>query len=113
MPVNDQMAVEADIIALLKDVSGRKSVHSDQMIGRDIGIYGSDGILILELVEEKFDLDLSPLVDTYTKYLSPTWWDRLRGRAHGPAVADLMVRDLVQYVMQHKGEGRKLLPRFI
>lgn len=113
MPVDDLAEIEAGIFRFLKDVSGKKVVHSEQMIGRDIGIRGADGIIIVELVEEKFDLDLSPLVDAHTRHLPPTWWGRLWGREHGPAVADCRVRDLVDYVMEHKGEGRKLMPRYI
>lgn len=113
MPLGDPLTIESSIISIIQDVSGRKSVQRDQMIGEDIGVYGSDGILLLELIEEKFDLDLSPFVQAHTKFLPPSWWDRFRGRPHGPPVADAKVVDLVDYVIQHKGEGRKLPARFI
>jgi hypothetical protein len=113
MPVAEPAAIEASIIKFVQDVSGQKSVHCDQMIGRDVGVYGADGVLLLELIEEKFDLDLSPFVEARTKFLPATWWDRIRGRTHGRPVADAKVKDLIEYVMQHKGTGRKLLPRYL
>jgi hypothetical protein len=106
--------VEIATLALLRDYSGKKTVNPDQMINRDIGIYGWDGILILEELEEKFDLDLQPLVDSVTTYLPPTWWDKLRGRTRGSRVTDLTVRELIDYVASHAGEGRnEKMPRFL
>lgn len=113
MPVNNERQIESGIIGLIRDVTGRQSVHLEEMIGQDIGVHGSDGILLVEMVEDRFDLDLSPLIDANTKFLPPTWWDRLRGRTHGPPVADVKVRELVEYVMQHKGEGKRLVPRLL
>ena len=106
MPVDTQHTVETRIVSLIRDVSGRKTIHPEQMIMKDVGVYGWDGILLAEKIEEMFDLDLEPLIESNTTFLPATWWDRLRGRTHGARYTDMKIKDLVEYVAAHAGEGQ-------
>lgn len=106
MPIDDHATVETRIVSLIRDVSGRKTINTEQMISKDVGVYGWDGILLAERIEEIFDLDLEPLVEINTTFLPPTWWDRLRGRTHGARYTDMKIKDLVEYVAAHAGEGK-------
>lgn len=98
MPLKSGEALEEKIMSFLKGFSGRPVVELDQFIGRDIGIHGGDGVQILYELEEKFGVDLNPLIDSVTVYSPPSWFDRLCGRAHGPPAADVTVRQLVEYI---------------
>jgi hypothetical protein len=98
MPVENDPTLAQEVISILKDYSGRKSIELDQMIVRDVGINGSDGVLILYDLEERFGVDLNPLVEAHTTFLPPNWFDRLRGREHGPRRADLTVRQLIEFI---------------
>ena len=113
MSIADRAKIEDDIISLIKRVSGCKHVDMDQMIGRDVGVYGFDGILLAEEVEEMFDVDLNPLIEVHTTYLPPNWWDRLIGRKQGPRSTDVRVRELIDYVVLHQGtqQADKRRPR--
>ena len=104
MPVENEPTLAKEIISILKDYSGRKAIELDQMIGRDVGINGSDGVLILYELEERFGVDLNPLVEAHTSFLPPTWFDRLRGRKHGPPNADLTVRQLIDFIEARTAE---------
>lgn len=96
-PANDQ-SLEEQVVSILKGISGRKTITPDQMIGRDVGIHGFDGVVAVESLEEQFGIDLDPLIQAHTKFLPPRWFDRLRGRTHGPPNADLTVTELVDYI---------------
>jgi hypothetical protein len=111
MPISDKAAIETDIVSIIQNISGRKDVQLDHFIHKDVGIYGSDGIIVLEEIEERFDLDLSEFVAENSTFLPRTWWDRVLRRPHGARYTDVRVKDLVDYVAVHAGEGRKL-PRF-
>lgn len=111
MSLIDKAAIDTDIVYIIKNISGRKEVQLDHFICKDVGIYGLDGVIIIEEVEERFDLDLSQFIEENTVFLPRSWWDRLLRRPHGPRITDVRVRDLVDYVVVHAGEGRKL-PRF-
>ena len=106
MPVASAQELEGQVISILKDISGAKAVTPDQMIGRDVGIYGLDGIEAAEQLEEKFGIDLDPLIQAHTQFLPPRWFDRLRGRKHGPPIADMTVRELIDYIASEAGRGR-------
>lgn len=112
MPVNRDV-VESHIISLIKEVSGRKVIHSDHLIGKDVGVYGWDGILLAEKIEEIFDLNLQAFIKSRTVQGPATWWDRIRGRTHGTAHADMRIKDLIDYVAVHAGEGEnESTPKF-
>ncbi len=98
MPVEDAKSLEEEIISILKRYSGRRTVELDQMIARDVGIYGGDGVEIANELEEIYKIDLDPLIQAHTTFLPPNWFDRLRGRKHGPPNADLTVRELIDYI---------------
>lgn len=102
MPLG-QVNVESRIITLLRQFSGKDEVHLNHMVNKDLGIDGWDGIDIIEIIEETFRLDLRPLIDSVTTFLPPTWWDKLLGRKHGAPVADITVRDLIDYVSRNAG----------
>lgn len=98
MSVENTANLEREIVSYLQDFSGMKSIDLDQMLSRDIGICGADGVQILYELEDRFGVELTPLVEANTVLLPPTWLDRLQGRKHGPAVADLTVRQLIDYI---------------
>jgi hypothetical protein len=105
--------VEDKVIDLLRKCSGKKQILLEHRVNGDLGIAGWDSIYILEELEESFDLDLDPLIQSVTSYLPRTWWDRILRKAHGPRVADLKVQELIAYVVEHAGEGRnESRPRF-
>lgn len=105
--------IESTTLTLLSKYSGKKIVQADQMVNKDLGIEGWDSIAILEELEELYKLDLHPLIDSVTTYLPPTWWDKLWGKARGAPIADLTVRELIDYVARHAGEGQnETVPRF-
>jgi hypothetical protein len=99
--VSDQDLAQ-EVVAILKAVSGRRSIGPDQMIGRDVGIYGLDGIEVVEELEKKFDIDFKPLIEAHTISRRRTWIDRLLGKGH--PYADLTVRELIDYIA---GERRR------
>lgn len=105
MQIDSSKSLEEQIISILKGFSGQPEIKPDQWISRDIGIYGGDGVEILYELEEKFNVDLNPLIDANTTFLPPTWFDRLRGKKNGPRVADVTVRQLVDYIA-HKNLQR-------
>ena len=104
MSVGDPKKATEEIISVICGFSGRRTVFLDQLIGRDLGIYGLDGVEILYELEERFGVDLDPLVKAHMTYLPPTWWDRLRGRSQGPPVADMTVGELVEYILARTRE---------
>jgi hypothetical protein len=104
MPITYSEA-ENKIIDLLQRYSGRKDIRADQMVNHDLGIGDWEGIDILQDIEEAFDMDLDPLMQSVTLYLPLTWWDRLLRRTRGARVTDLKVQDLISYVAEHAGEG--------
>lgn len=108
----DYSEVENKVINLIKDYSGRRNIMLDHMMNKDLGIEGWEGIDILQDLEEAFELDLDPLIQSVTWYLPPTWWDKLLGRPNGARIADLKVRELIAYVVEHAGEGmNESIPR--
>lgn len=98
MSVENSQDLETEIFLFLKDFSGRKSIELDHLLSRDVGIYGGDGVQILYELENRFNIDLKPLIDSNTVQSSPSWFDRLIGRKHGPTVTDLTVRQLIDYI---------------
>ena len=44
--------IEEQVIAALKRVSGRREISLSQLIGRDVGIYGGDGVELVNELEE-------------------------------------------------------------
>ena len=90
--------IEERVIALLKHFSGRKQINRDQWIGRDVGIYGGDGVELLDELEEMFGVDLDPLMLEETHYPPPRWIDRLLGRSHGPPNIDVTVGRLTDFI---------------
>jgi hypothetical protein len=104
--------VEEKVVDLLRKYSGKKQVFLEQMINRDLGVEGWESIDLLQDLEESFNLDLDPLMQSVSSYLPPRWWDRILGRTHGPRVADLKVQELIAYVVEHAGEGmNESIPR--
>lgn len=108
----DYSHVESRVLDLAQRYSGKKVISLDQMLSKDLGIEGWEGIDIIQDLEEEFELDLDPLMQSVTWYLPPRWWDRLLGRTHGARVTDVKVRDLIAYVVEHAGEGmNEAIPR--
>lgn len=105
MSVGKVQNLEEEIISCLKDFSGRRTIHLDDWISRDIGIYGGDGVEILYELEDRFKVDLNALIDAATTYPPPTWWDRLCGRKHGWPRADVTVRAMTEYIAQYRGSS--------
>ena len=106
MPVAREPSLEEQVISILKDISGARTVSPDQMVGRDVGIYGMDGVEAVEELEQRFEIDLDPLIQAHTHFLPPRWFDRLRGRKHGPPNADLTVRELIDYIASGTGRAQ-------
>ena len=104
MSMTGRCELEEAIVSVLKDFSGRSVIDVDEMIGRDLGIRGGDGVQILYELEERFKIDLEPLIQSSTTYLPPSWLDRLRGRKHVLPTADVSVRELVCYIRMRKQE---------
>lgn len=98
MQLASRERLEEQVISILRDISGARTIALDQMISRDVGIYGLDGVVALEALEEEFGINLDPLIKAHTNFLPPRWFDRLRGRKHGPPNADLTIRELVDYI---------------
>jgi hypothetical protein len=107
MPMSEHETLEAEIMAILKRYSGRKTIALDGMIGRDVGIYGGDGVQAAEEIEEKFNVDLRPLIEEHSTNRGPSWIDRLLGRRRGRQVADMSVRDLVEFVARNGEPNRE------
>ena len=103
MSTSDRLA--QDVLAVLRRYSGRREIGLDQMISRDVGIGGGDGVQLLEELEERFGTDLDPLMQAEARYLPRRWIDRLRGRDHGPRSVDLTVRRLIDYIAANGGGG--------
>jgi hypothetical protein len=97
-------SLEEQVIAVLKRFSGRREIGIDQMIGRDVGIYGGDGVEILYELEELFGVDLAPLMREEAYYLPPRWIDRFLGREQGPPNVDLTVRRLIDFIGANRDE---------
>ena len=91
--------IEEQVIAALQRVSGRREISLSQLIGRDVGIYGGDGVELLNELEELFGVDLDPLMQEETHYLPPRWFDRLLGRERGPPSVDVTVRRLIDFII--------------
>lgn len=96
MPVRSN--IEEEIISIIRNVSGRQDIQHHQMIGRDIGIYGWDGIIVVEEIEKKFEIDLDQFIQAHTRFTKARWFDRLLGRKHGPPHADATVQELIDCV---------------
>ena len=54
---------EQEVIKLLKRLSGRSEIESEYYIGKDIGVFGSDSIVLFEGLEDRFGLALEPLME--------------------------------------------------
>lgn len=98
MPVGVPPSLEAEIVGIVKWIAGRKTVELDQLIGRDVGIYGGDGVELLDELEERYGVPLDRLIKQHRTFLPPRWFDRLLGRSQGPANVDLTVRQLIDYI---------------
>jgi hypothetical protein len=101
MSVDPNESIEEDIISILERYSGRTITNVNSMIGSDIGIYGGDGVQVVDELEERFGISLEALLESATVYLPLTWWDRLRGRKMGAPNADLTVRQLAEYIREN------------
>jgi hypothetical protein len=97
-------SLEEQVITVLKGISGRREVGLDQMVGRDVGIYGLDGVEVLLELEELFGVDLDPLMRAETHHLPRRWIDRLLGREQGPPIVDLTVRRLIDFIRTNHDE---------
>ena len=96
MPVTGERSLEEEVISILRAVSGAKAIAADQMVGRDVGIDGLDGIEVVEQLEEEFGVDLRPLIEAHLIAPRRNWLDRLLGR--GFPHADVTVRELIDYI---------------
>jgi len=98
MSIATREHLQEEIVSILKRYSGTKSIGLDEMIGREVGLNGMDGVEILYELEERFNVDLNPLIEAHTMYSPPSWFGRLLGREHGRPYADLTVRELIDYI---------------
>lgn len=99
MSLEEYSSVEETVLSILRSFVGtRVAIDRQKLIGRELGISGGDSVELLDELEEKFGVDLNPLVEKATLHLEPSWFDRIRGREQGPAVADVTVGDLVQFI---------------
>ena len=96
MRVTNRPDLEEQVISILKAISGRKVITPEQLIGRDVGIYGLDSIEAVEQLEREFDLDLRPLIEAHLVTRRRTWLDRLTGGGH--PYADMAVTEVVDYI---------------
>jgi hypothetical protein len=101
MPVVKAQNLELEIVSILKNISGRSTIDLSDWISRDIGIYGGDGIQLLYELEEKFGVDLNPLIEAHTVYPPPGWWGRLLRKKHAGAHTDMTVKELVEYIIRY------------
>lgn len=107
MSLADTRKLEEAVVSLLKDYSGKKDIGLDQLIGREVGISGWDGVDILYQLEESFKVDLNPLMESSEDFLPPSCLDRLLGRKHGRPYADLTVRELINYIAASQTSSSK------
>ena len=102
MPVDPEGDFRDQIIRVLEHYSGTKNISLEQMISRDVGIYGGDGVQVLDELEDMFNVDLEPLVQQNTTYGHLSWVGRLFGRKRGRAICDFTVQELVNYIAMRK-----------
>lgn len=95
------------VIATLRKYSGKRDVSNDAFIGRDLGITGGDSVEFLDEIEEKFGIDLAPLIDARKRLRPADWLDRLLGRKHGGETVDLTVSEVVDHVLAHRTTAAK------
>lgn len=98
MPTVTKAEVESQVISIIRNISGAKNITLDQMVSRDIGIYGLDGTELVEELETTFEVDLDPLIRSHSFHLPLRWFDRLLGRENGPMRADATVQELIDYI---------------
>ena len=100
MPIENTRALYDRVILVLKSYSGKREIELDQMLYRDIGIYGGDGVEIADDLEDAFNVDLEPLIKQHTRVLPAGWLRRLLGKP-GPSYTDMTVRELIDYIAEH------------
>lgn len=101
MPIADD-EIERIVVRLLKEISGRRTIDLDNLIGQEVGIYGGDTALLLERLEHEFEIDLEPLLDQYAIILKPSWIDKLMGKHTGLRIYDFTVRTLVKFIRESR-----------
>lgn len=103
MSISDWSALENEVISILSRYSAKRSIQMDQMIGRDLGINGLDGVEIVEELQDGFAIDLSPLIKSHESFRPPRWIDKLQGKKVGPAETDFTVRELIEFIGRERG----------
>jgi hypothetical protein len=98
MSVGDNVRIDCDVLELMKRISGRSQILLDQLVGEQVGIYGTDSVILLNELEKMYGIDLSPMVERHTRILPLSWWDHVLWRRQGKSVADLTVGELIDYV---------------
>lgn len=99
MSIEIEQDLRNDIIHFLQCFTGLKSISLDAFLSKDLGVTGGDGVQILYELEDRFSVDLHPLVDSVTVRRPLTFVDRLLRRKEGKATADLTVKQLIEYIV--------------
>jgi hypothetical protein len=99
MPLNSRN-VEDRVKRMVERYRGRGGpLRLADSLGRDLGITDEDSIEFMEEIEEIFNIDLNPLVDSNTIYVKGNWIDRLMGRKLIP-MAEISLGQLIDYINQ-------------
>jgi hypothetical protein len=98
MSMKDLGDVKGEVLAILQRYSKKQSIKEEEFVGRDVGIRGDYSIDLLYELEDRFGIDLDPLIQEHSSFLPPTWFDRLRGKENGPSDSDVTVKQLTDYI---------------
>jgi hypothetical protein len=93
--------LSASVIEILKRHSGRRRIGLGDFIVRDIGIYGYDGVNVVNEIEETFCVDLRPFVTASSKPVKVPIWRSIFTGAKMELYVDARVQDLVNYIYEN------------
>jgi hypothetical protein len=95
-PVRDE--IRNTVFQLLFEYSGKRSITEDSMISADLHIRGGDAVQALDELEDRFNVDLRPLIERDPMERTGLL-HRLFGVPPRRSGVDVSVRELIDYLV--------------
>lgn len=107
--MNDEVC--RDILEIVRKYAGNDDFDADSFVGSDLGILGSDFVELLYGLEDRFDVDLRPLVERGPLERT-TIFHRLMGIPSRRSGVDVTVREIASFIKEsrsrpHSPEARR------
>ena len=87
------------ILTIVHNYAGSQLVNPDAYLASDLGIFGGDAVELLDELEERFGVDLHPLIER-GPYERNSFWHRLFMITPRQAGVDVTSREIAEFISE-------------